>query len=672
MPSSSETVNKDLQAERDKCTFNNEEFTLWWVGGETKLKEKRFREDFFLSDPELQEKVPLHFLSHKELYEESVRKATVAFKKVRRLQEMGQDGVDNYSALLGGLLGTGILKQGNPLTVHYVMFLPAILGHGTPEQQAEWFGRAWNCEVIGTYAQTELGHGTFLRGLETTATYDEQTKEFVLHSPTLTAYKWWPGGLAHTANYCVVMAQLFSKGNCHGIQPFIVQLRDEDTHMPLKGITIGEIGNKLGMNGVNNGFLGFDHVRIPRKNMLMKNAKLMEDGTFVKPPSQALTYGTMMFVRVVICRDMAAYLSKAVTIAVRYSAVRRQSHINPDQPEVQVIDHLTQQYKLFPAIAKAIVFKLTSDNLWEMYNAVTSELDKGDLERLPELHAIACCLKAITTADAAAGVEVCRLACGGHGYMTCSNFYGTYGMVTAACTYEGENTVLLLQTARYLLKAWQQAQRKQELVPTVQYLGRFLANNNRRVDWDDSIGGIIRALQTVAAGKLRLAAEHIEKRQKGGATQEEATNQTSIELARTADAHCRAFLVQSGYEMIEKGCETVSAEVGRVLRTIYHLYAYDEALKALGDLLRFTTISESDINRLQAKLEAGLAELRPNAVGIVDSFDIPDDVLGSPLGAHDGNVYERLYEEAKKSPLNQEPVNQSFHMYLKPFMKSSL
>lgn len=225
---------------------------------------------------------------------------------------------------------------------------------------------------------------------------------------------------------------------------------------------------------------------------------------------------------------------------------------------------------------------------------------------------------------------------------------------------------------RYLLKAWQQAKRGQELVPTVQYLARFLSNNNRRVDWDDSIDGIIRSLQTVAAGKLRLAAEHIEQRQKAGATQEEATNQTSIELARTADAHCRAFLVQSGREMIEKACQTASPELARVLRTLYFLYAYDEALKALGDLLRFTTISESDINRLQAKLEATLAELRPNAVGIVDSFDLPDDVLGSPLGAYDGNVYERLYEEAKKSPLNQEPVNQSFHKYLKPFMKSNL
>lgn len=665
-------VNKDLQHERKKCTFKNEEFTLWWVGGDAKLKEKRFREEFFLGEPEFVDKVPLHFVSHKEVYEESVRKATVIFRKVKQMQEQGKDGVDNYMALLGGLLGSGIIKEGNPLGVHFVMFLPALMGHGTPEQQAEWIGKAWNCEIIGTYAQTELGHGTFIRGLETTATYDEKSKEFVLNSPSLTAYKWWPGGLGHTANYCVVIAQLFSKGQCHGIHPFIVQLRDEDTHTPLSGITIGEIGNKLGMNGVNNGFLGFKNVRIPRNNMLMKNAKLLEDGTFVKPPSSVLTYGTMMFVRVVIVRDMANYLSKAATIATRYSCVRRQSVINPDQPEVQVIDHLTQQYKLFPAIAKSIIFKLTSDNLWDMYNQVTSELDKGDLERLPELHAIACCLKAVCTADAAQAVETCRLACGGHGYMTCSNMFGTYGMVTAACTYEGENTVLLLQTARYLLKTWTQAMKGQELVPTVQYLKSFISNKNQRQAWDDTVPGIIRGLQTVAAGKLRLAYEHIEQRKRSGCTQEEAVNLTSIELSLAADAHCRAFLVQSGYEMIEKACGSISTELGRVLRDIYQLYAYDEATKAVGDLLRFTTISESDVTRLQQKLEDSLAAIRPNAVGLVDSFDIPDMVLGSALGAYDGNVYERLFEEAKKSPLNQEPVNKSFHMYLKPFMKSNL
>ena len=135
--------------------------------------------------------------------------------------------------------------------------------------------------------------------------------------------------MAHTANYAVVVAQLYSHGKNHGIQPFIVPLRDEETHMPLRGIIIGEIGAKLGMKCANNGYLGLNNVRIPRKNMLMKNAQVMEDGTFVKSPSSVLTYGTMMFVRVVIIKDTADNLAKSATIATRYSAVRRQSPIDP-------------------------------------------------------------------------------------------------------------------------------------------------------------------------------------------------------------------------------------------------------------------------------------------------------------------------------------------------------
>lgn len=147
-----------------------------------------------MDDPEFIDKVPLSFLSHKEVYEENIRKAVLILKKIRQLQDEGKGGVENYMALLGGLLGSGLIREGNPMSVHFVMFLPAIMGHGTTDQQAHWMARAWSCEIIGTYAQTELGHGTFIRGLETTSTYDEKTQEFVLHSPTLTSYKWWPGG----------------------------------------------------------------------------------------------------------------------------------------------------------------------------------------------------------------------------------------------------------------------------------------------------------------------------------------------------------------------------------------------------------------------------------------------------------------------------------------------
>ena len=117
----------------------------------------------------------------------------------------------------------------------------------------KWAGRAWKGEILGTYAQTEMGHGTFLRGLETTATYDPKTREFILHSPTIRAYKWWPGGLARTANYAIVMAQLITKNKSVGPHTFIVQLRDEQTHEPLGGVNVRIFSNTRLMKKILNG-----------------------------------------------------------------------------------------------------------------------------------------------------------------------------------------------------------------------------------------------------------------------------------------------------------------------------------------------------------------------------------------------------------------------------------
>ncbi|KAL7046205.1 hypothetical protein ACKWTF_002509 [Chironomus riparius] len=664
-------VNPDLSDERKKVEFDVEEFTNWYYKGAENVAEKRFLENFFLSDPELEDKVPTSYLSHKEKYENAVRKAVLVVNKIKELQADGRGGVDIYMALLGGTLGTAIFREANPITVHFVMFLPAIMNHGTSDQQAEWISRAWNCNIIGTYAQTELGHGTYIRGLETTATYDPKSKEFILNSPNLTSYKWWPGGLGHTTNYAIVIAQLHSLGKCHGIQPFIVQLRDEETHMPLKGIKIGEIGNKVGMNTVNNGFLAFDNVRIPLKNMLMKNAKVLEDGQFIKPKSSVLTYGTMMFVRVVILKDMASYLSKAVTIALRYSMVRRQSPIEPNKPEPKIIEHVTQQYKIFPAIAKVIVFKITAEFLWDMYNQVTHDLDKGDLERLPELHAISCCLKAVCTNEAAQAVEICRLSTGGHGYLNSAGFQDIYGMVTAAQTYEGENTVMFLQTARYLIKCWEKAMNGEKLTPTVSYLENFITGRNSRQSFQNSPSGILKAFQLAAAKKIAESNKHLEERKKY-LSPEEATNQTGLELINASELHCQAFLLQATIEVLEDSTKQTSLQLGSVLKDLLELYSVDLALRYTGSLLEFANMTSSDIEFLQRSLEALLKKLRYNILGIVDGFDHPDQILGSVLGTYDGNVYENLINAAMKSPLNQEDVNKSFHLYLKPFMKSNL
>lgn len=255
--------------------------------------------------------------------------------------------------------------------------------------------------------------------------------------------------MGHTCNYAVVIAQTYSLGKHHGIQTFMVQLRDEDTHHPLPGIRIGEVGVKMGLSGVNNGYLGFDNVRVPRNAMLMGIAQINEDGSFVNTSDSLLMYSTMVFVRSILAYDMSFFLAKAATIATRYSAVRHQSPIDPKRPEPQIIDHVTQQNKLFPNIARAVAYKLVADRVYKLYNDITAEIKAGNLERLPEIHSLSSGIKAVTTLDTTLGIEQLRQACGGHGYMECSNLPALYAFTAAAVTYDGEYTVMLLQTARY-------------------------------------------------------------------------------------------------------------------------------------------------------------------------------------------------------------------------------
>ncbi|XP_060825330.1 probable peroxisomal acyl-coenzyme A oxidase 1 [Bombus pascuorum] len=663
-------VNKDLQYERSRCTFDPVEITYFLDGSPEKTKQRRDQEQFFSDVLTLKENMSKDYKSHKEVYEDSLRILRDVFSKIKKLQLSRMEEFVLAQKIFPGRLGPALFQDGNPILLHYAMFLPSILGQANPEQQAYWLNRLWPGNVIGTYAQTELGHGTFLRGLETTATYDPETKEFVLNSPTLTSYKWWPGGLGHTANHAIVVAQLYTQGECRGVHLFVVQLRDVETHEPLKGIIIGEIGTKLGMNGVNNGFLGFRNFRIPRENMLMKNSKVLEDGTYVKSTNDKLTYGAMVFVRVNLLYELLHYLTKAVTIAVRYSVVRRQGQINPDQPEVQILDYVTQQYKIFPHIATCFAIKVTASWVWDMYNTVQSELHQADYEKLPELHSLSCCLKAVVSADTAAGIEQLRLSCGGHGYMTASNLPTLYGLATAVCTYEGENTVLLLQTARYLVKSWIRTMIGESLPESVEYLNE-VAKGVKHRRWSNDLECLIDAYKAVAAGSIRLAAEHLNRRIRDGVTLEEAWNQTSIELAQCAEAHARVFIVKTFAKSI-KQLNSKSEEFRQVMFQLCELYIVYWALKNVGNFLRFSSMQKEHVPTLHSRLEYLLMTIRRNAVGIVDGFDFDDRILCSALGAYDGNVYERLFQEAMKSPLNRETVNMSFKKYIQPFVKSNL
>lgn len=358
------------------------------------------------------------------------------------------------------------------LELHMGMFIPSLLAHATPEQQAKWLPPSLALEIVGTYAQTELGHGTFVRGLETVAVFDPDTDEFIVHSPTLTSTKWWPGGLGKTATHIILMARLVSRGRDHGVHSFVMQIRDLATHLPLPGITVGDIGNKMGYGGVDNGFLRFDHVRIPRDALLSRFARLDAAGNYTPPPpaNAKAAYATMVFVRADIVRSAGDFLGRAITIATRYTAVRRQTAPAPGARELPVLDYDNVQQTLLPLLAKAYGLTFMGRSMFDMYKRFDRQRGAGDFSVLPELHALSSGLKSYCTETTADGIETARRNCGGHGYSALSALPGLFVSYVQNVTWEGDNNVMYLQAARFLVKALLTARKGGELAPSVRYL----------------------------------------------------------------------------------------------------------------------------------------------------------------------------------------------------------
>ncbi|XP_013986886.1 peroxisomal acyl-coenzyme A oxidase 1 isoform X1 [Salmo salar] len=655
-------MNPDITRERENATFNVEKLTHILDGGIEKTKRRREIESLVISDPDFQSE-DLNFLSRSERYDAAVKKSAQMILKLREYGISDPEEIYCYKSCVHR-------GRSEPLDLHLAMFLPTLLNQASPEQMETFFIPAWNLEIIGTYAQTEMGHGTHLRGLETTATYDPATQEFVLNSPTITSIKWWPGGLGKTSNHAIVLAQLHTQGKCHGLHAFIVPLRSMNTHIPLPGVVVGDIGPKFGFDEVDNGYLKLENVRIPRDHMLMKYAKVEADGTYVKPPSAKLTYGTMVFIRSMIVGEAGRALAKSCTIAIRYSSVRHQSEIRPGEPEPQIMDYQTQQYKLFPLLATAYAYKFVGQYMNQVYHRITGDISQGDFSELPELHALSAGLKAFTTWTASEGIEVCRMACGGHGYSRCSALPDIYVNFVPTCTYEGENTVMMLQTARFLIKSYRQASAGHQLSGIVSYLNeserrlqpQSVSSRPTVVNVND-LASLVEAYKLRAAKLVELAAKSIQQELQKRVSQEDAWNNSAIDLVRASDAHCHYVVVKL---FAAKLGEIGDTGVHSVLSTLALLYALQGIQQHSGDFLQTGLLSVPQLSQVSQRLKELLAQLRPNAVALVDAFDYCDEMLNSVLGRYDGNVYEHMFEWARCSPLNKTEVHESYHKYLKP------
>ncbi|MEE6525050.1 hypothetical protein FKM82_024831, partial [Ascaphus truei] len=403
-----------------------------------------------------------------------------------------------------------------------------------------------------------------------------------------------------TSNHAVVLAQLYTQGQCKGLHAFIVPIRHMGTHEPLPGVVVGDIGPKFGYDETDNGFLKFDQVRIPRENMLMKYAQVEPDGTYMKPVSDKLTYGTMVFIRSMIVGDSARSLSRACTIAIRYSAVRHQSEIRAGEPEPQILDFQTQQYKLFPLLATAYAFQFVGSYMNETYHRITGDIQQGNLSELPELHALSAGLKAFTTWAASTGIEECRMSCGGHGYSRCSGIPDIYVTFTPSCTYEGENTVMMLQTARFLVKSYTAVLSGEQLGGMVSYLNDLslqrvqpqpLAGRSLVTDIND-LGSLVEAYKQRAARLVVAAAKNIQSDLSRGKRKEDAWNKNSVDLVRASEAHCHYVVVRL---FATKLSEISDVAVHRILRSLCLLYALHGISRNTGDFLQVRVLETLDI-----------------------------------------------------------------------------
>ncbi|KAI3918736.1 hypothetical protein MKX01_042056 [Papaver californicum] len=653
-----------LANERKSAEFDVEAMKIVWAGSQQSFEISDRMSRLVASDPAFR-KDNRTMLPRKELFKNTLRKAAHAWKRIIELRLSEAE-----AAKLRFFVDEPAFTD-----LHWGMFVPAIKGQGTHEQQDKWLPLAYRMQIIGCYAQTELGHGSNVQGLETTATFDSETDEFVLHSPTLTSSKWWPGGLGKVSTHAVVYARLLINGKDYGVNAFIVQLRGLDDHLPLPGITVGDIGMKFGSgayNTMDNGVLRFDHVRIPRTQMLMRVSQVTREGKYVQSdvPRQ-LVYWTMVYVRQTIVADASCALSRAVCIATRYSAVRRQFGSQDGGPETQVIDYKTQQSRLFPLLATAFAYRFVGEWLSLLYTDVTQRLQANDFSTLPEAHACTAGLKSLTTSTTADAIEECRKLCGGHGYLSSSGLPELFAVYIPACTYEGDNTVLLLQVARFLMKTVSQLGSNKIPVGTTAYMGRIehlmqcQCDAQSAEDWlKPSV--VMKAFEARAARMSVACAKNISKMPSPDA----GFAELSPDLAEAAVAHCQLIVVSKFIDKLQQ--DIPGKGVKEQLKILCSIYALSLLHKHQGHFLSTGSITPKQASLANDQLRSLYAQARPNAVALVDSFNYTDHFLGSVLGRYDGNVYPKLYEEAWKDPLNDTIVPDGYHEYIRPLLKNQL
>ncbi|KAI0464246.1 fatty-acyl coenzyme A oxidase [Komagataella kurtzmanii] len=583
---------------------------------------------------------------HREVTAQKIARLATYIEKDAPIFENFQKRL-NLIAIVDPQLGTRV-------GVHLGLFLSAIRGNGTEEQFKYWAferGAAYLKDVYGCFGMTELAHGSNVAGLETTATFDQKTKEFEINTPHLGATKWWIGGAAHSANHCVVYARLIVSGKDYGVKTFVVPIRDRN-HNLHSGVAIGDIGAKMGRDGIDNGWIQFTNVRIPMNYMLSKFTKVdPETGDVEVPPLEQLAYGALLGGRVTMVTDSFRMAQRFITIALRYSVGRRQFSTKNSSEELKLIDYPLHQRRLLPYLALTYALSISSFDLSQTYDSVLSNLDAAgksqDFSKLGQaiaglknLFCASASLKSTATWYVAQLIDECRQACGGHGYSSYSGFGKAYNDWVVQCTWEGDNNILASNAGRIIVQSIIKLQEKEKKIKgDLSYL-----NGISNIDKDtillpnkQSMTNLSKLINAYQGTIIRLGVRCAESIGSKKSTWDGIAAQRVVLSKLNAVLYMLQHLVlkikQLGDEEAHKQYLVQIAALFATSQIEMNFASYFLQFKAIDSLEPVTdVVSELCLS------------VRDQVIGLTDSFHFSDYFINSALGSHSGDIYNTYFD----------------------------
>ena len=538
--------------------------------------------------------------------------------------------------------------------VQFGLWGGAVFNLGTQAHHDRYLSATAAAELLGCFAMTEAGHGSNVQMLRTTATFDPESGEFVIDTPDDDARKEYIGGAARYAEVAAVFAQLIVGGECHGVHALVVPLRDNAGHV-LPGVRIEDDGLKAGLNGVDNGMIWFDKVRVPREALLNRYGDVSADGVYSSPIENAnkrffTMLGTLVQGRVCVSAASVSSAKSALTIAIRHSLRRRQFGPSDDSPEVPLLSYRTHQRRLLPLLARTYALHFAQQELTRRFELVARAGESAPDTERRQLETLAAGVKAATSWHAVETIQTCRECCGGAGYMAANRLGALRDDVDIFTTFEGDNTVLTLLCARGILTGY--AQEVGELNPTglvtfvagqaaEAVLERIFARQIGQVIADAIPRGesaepplrdpdYLRELFEWREGHITASvANRFRRRMAEGNDAFEVFRAVQDHAAAAAGAYIESFVLRSFSDAVD-ACEDETAKAA--LSQLLSLYSLSNIERDKGFFLEHGRLAGARTKQITREVNDLCDAVSRQASSLVDAFGIPDEVLGAPIG----------------------------------------